>query len=188
MGPEHRCSTAFLPDAPQILPFGQYGQASQTKVATSKKLAPRSALVRYIGAPNRCQYKVYIPAAGKTAVVRAPEFEPMSTQSESLRDGTRVRANAATIAITTLRVVHPTRRRSLLTEATSSCRDAQRRPDAEIWEVAHYGETERNEQVLKTWRLEPPLPKDTPRKFTFNYKLKTYSEGTIYRRTRQCAI
>jgi hypothetical protein len=66
--------TAFLgqPGCPaQFLPFGQYGRTSQTKPATSK-IEPRSVLVRYLSAPNRYQYKVYIPATGKTTVVRAP--------------------------------------------------------------------------------------------------------------------
>jgi hypothetical protein len=61
--------TAFLgqPGCPaHFLSFGQYGRTSQTKPATSK-LEPRSVLVRYLGVPNRYQYKVYIPASGKTA-------------------------------------------------------------------------------------------------------------------------
>jgi hypothetical protein len=182
--------TAFLGESgcpAHFLPFGQYGRTSQTKAATPK-LAPRSFLVRYLGAPNRHQYKVYTPATGKTTVVRAPEFQPVSTQSALAQAGTRVRANAATTATTDLRVVHPTRRSSLITEAPSSWRDAQRRPDAATWAVAHNREIERHEQVLKTWRLEPPLPKDTPRPFIFTYKAKKDAEGAIHRRTMRCAI
>jgi hypothetical protein len=170
-----------------FLPFGQYGRTSQTKPITSK-VAPRSVLVRYLGAPNRIQYKVYIPATGKATVVRAPEFQPVSMQSALAQDETRVCANAATTATADLRVVHPTRRNSLITEAPSSWRDAQRRLDAAAWAVAHNCEIARHEKVLKTWILEPPLPKDTPRPFIFTYKVKKDAEGAAHRRTMRCAI
>jgi hypothetical protein len=182
--------TAFLgqPGCPaHFLPFGQYGRTSQTKPTTSK-LEPRSVLVRYLGAPNRYQYKVYIPATGNTTIVRAPEFQPVSMQSALAQDGTRVRANAATTVTADLRVVRPTRRNSLITEAPSSWRDAQRRPDAATWAGAHNCEIERHEQVLKTWRLEPPLPKDTPHPFIFTYKVKKDADGAAHRRTMRCAI
>jgi hypothetical protein len=109
-------------------------------------------------------------------------------QSALAQAGTRVRAITATTAKTDHRVVHPTRRSSLITEAPSSWRDAQRRPDAETWAVAHNREIERHEHVLKTWRLEPPLPKDTPRPFIFTYKFKKNAEGATRRRTMRCAI
>jgi Reverse transcriptase (RNA-dependent DNA polymerase) len=164
-------------DPSHLLPFGQNGRTTNT-VAGKTKLAPRSIHFRYLGAPNQHHYRVLIPAAGKTAFVRAAEFSAMPVPAYAAVHNPE---NA------TLRLMHPRAKPFAVADAPTTWRNAISRPDAETRAATHDDELRRHEQTLGTWTLEPPRH-DCPRPYIFTYKPKSDEHGAITRRIMRCSI
>jgi hypothetical protein len=67
-------------------------------------------------------------------------------------------------------------------------RAALNTPDATEWATSYDEELDRHQYQLGTWRLEPKLPGDTPRRPLFKFTQKANSDGTASRKKVRCAI
>jgi hypothetical protein len=141
---EHLFGIKF--DIRNLLPFGHRGFVTATAIKT--KLDARAYPARYLKQLNDAKYLVLNTLTKSVSKCRIPEFHPLRHASPNTTHHVSAGATPKTM------------------------RAALNSPDATEWATAYDEELDRHQHQLGTWRLEPRLPGDTPRRPLFKFTQK----------------
>jgi hypothetical protein len=147
-------------DISNLLPFGHRGFVTATGVKT--KLEAREYPARYLYQLNDAQYLVLNTLTKSVKKCRIPEFHLLRHASTN----TTHHVSACT--------------------TPKTLRAALNSPDAYEWATAYDEELDLHQHQLGTWRLEPRLPGDTPRRPLFKFRQNLIP--TALHQARKCAV